>query len=65
MPPGAKNSWRVGRVRVEVSEEAIGAGAFSIIGPSQTTGDRSDSAGPHFEQHPRIAPGVPHRTVDW
>ncbi len=24
MPPGEKNSWSVGRVRVEVSEEAIG-----------------------------------------
>ena len=31
MPPGAKNSWRVGRARVEVSEEAIGTVADSIL----------------------------------
>ena len=27
-PPGEKNSWRVGRVRIEVSEEAIGGGCL-------------------------------------
>src|SRR5258708_5087702 len=31
MPPGAKNSCRVGRVRIEVSVEGIGTAALSII----------------------------------
>jgi hypothetical protein len=39
MPPGEKNSWRVGRVRVEVWEEAIG-GCYSIIGPEEVEGQR-------------------------
>jgi hypothetical protein len=56
MPPGAKNSWRVGR-RVEVSVEAIGGGAFLIIGPSQTAGDQVGFCyAPHFDNIHELRP---------
>ena len=45
-PPGEKNSWRVGRVRDEVWEVAIDAGAPSIIGPSSMAKERGSLAPP-------------------
>ena len=39
MPPGAKNSWRVGRERVEASEGGIERAAL-MIGKAGTEGTR-------------------------
>ena len=46
-----------GQGRVEVSVEAIGGGAFPIIGPSQTTGDRVGfRCAPHFDNIHELRP---------